>query len=162
MNGQDERKLLLTRIAHEQVGRISAEFRHRQEITVETATAGGAMFMYAADQILVRTHEVLRVQEFLGRRVNASQVEDVIPGITLVHLAPAGLYARRPSVPDVLDRIDEEVGQDIAGPNHVLTVTPETGPCPATEPEEVCFEIEPSPGSAWRTMAATARECGST
>ena len=50
-----------------------------------------------------------------------------------------------PAVPDLLLRIDAELGEGIASPNHVLTVAPAFGPCPATEPQEVYEGIEPSP-----------------
>jgi subtilisin family serine protease len=35
--------------------------------------------------------------------------------------------------------------QQVFGVNRLLTVAPETGPCPATEPEEVYFDYEPFP-----------------
>jgi subtilisin family serine protease len=146
VNGQDDRKDLLTRIAREQVGRISAEFKQQRGITVQVATADGAAYMYATDQILIKEDTFDQVHRSLREIVLTSHVEDVIPGIKLAHLAPAARFSRRPTVLDVLRRVDDEVGRGVAAPNHVLTVTPETGPCPATEPEEVYFDIEPSPG----------------
>jgi subtilisin family serine protease len=42
--------------------------------------------------------------------------------------------------------IEQQVGQGIATPNHVLTVAGgQPGVCPATEPQEVYYDIEPFP-----------------
>jgi Subtilase family len=55
-----------------------------------------------------------------------------------------------PVTNQALEYIDTELGEDIATPNHILTVAdgPGTvsGPCPATEPEEVYYQTEPNPG----------------
>jgi subtilisin family serine protease len=126
VNGQDDRQDLLTRIAREQVGRISAEFKQRGT-TVEVATADGAAYMYAADQILIKTEAFEQVHQFIRDTVITSDVEDVIPGIRLAHLAPGGRFTRRPTVVELLNRVDEQVGL-------------------GAEPEEVYFGIEPSPG----------------
>ena len=64
----------------------------------------------------------------------------VVAGVVLLQLP------YRLEVLPVLDVIDRRLGEGIATPNHVLTVTPEVGPCPATEPEVVYDGIEPSPG----------------
>ncbi len=147
MNGQDGRQVLMARIVREQVGRISAEFAREQSIPIETvSTAGGAAFMYAAGQLLVREEEIQRVQTVLGESVSTEQPEDVIPGIKLVRFGAKSPYLPRPTVPEILARIDQQLGEGVAAPNHVLTVAGEAGPCPATEPEEVYFEIEPFPG----------------
>ena len=50
----------------------------------------------------------------------------------------------QPSVPDLLDSIDEELGVGIATPDHVLTAAEMAG-CPATEPEEFYGPREPYP-----------------
>jgi len=51
-----------------------------------------------------------------------------------------------PSVLDVLDRIDEELGEGIATPDHVLTAANGLmGPCSATEPQEVYPTAGPYP-----------------
>jgi subtilisin family serine protease len=64
----------------------------------------------------------------------------VVAGVVLLKLPSPKL-----GVPDVLDIIDKKLGEGVATPNHVLTVSPEVGPCPATEPEVVYDGIEPSP-----------------
>ena len=148
MNGQDGRQLLMARIVREQVERISAEFASQHGTTVEIVyTASGAAFMYAADQLLVREQHTQVVHSVLRELVRPTEFEDVIPGIQLVRFDAAGPFSPRPAVPVLLDEIDRRFNDErVAAPNHVLTVAPEAGPCPATEPEEVYFDIEPSPG----------------
>ena len=147
MNGQDGRQDLMAQIVREQVGRISDEFASKRGITVGISADAGAAFMYAADQILVREEKIQQVQGVLGKSVRTEQPEEVIPGLQLLRLGPGAPFVPRPSVPVVLEQIEEQLGEGVAAPDHVLTVAPgEAGPCPATEPEEVYFEIEPFPG----------------
>jgi hypothetical protein len=72
----------------------------------------------------------------------------ILPGLLLVYISGA-------IVPDVLDVIDQELGEGCATPNHVLTVAgngngyspdEEIGPCAATDPEVVHEGTEPYPG----------------
>ena len=147
MNGQDGRQDLMAQIVREQVGRISDEFASKRGITVGISADAGAAFMYAADQILVREEKIQQVQEVLGKSVRTEQPEEVIPGLQLLRLGPGGPFVPRPSVRVVLRQIEEQLGPEVAGEDHIVTVAPgEAGPCPATEPEEVYFEIEPFPG----------------
>jgi subtilisin family serine protease len=150
MTEPDNHERLLRRIAREQVGHIVAEFKLQRDLTIETGvTDGGAAYMYAADQLLVREQHVGRVLQILGKSASDRRVEDVIEGVKLVHLSEPPADRRRAQVLYALDQIDRELGQGIATPNHVLTVAgsgPEAGPCPATEPEEVYFGFEPYPG----------------
>jgi len=136
------------RIAAEQVGRISAEFK-RQGVTVEyERTEDGIVYLFAADQLLVREQAVAHVRNVL-EPLGSFELEptDVIAGVKIVRFGPNGPYAPRRTVPEVLKRIKAAgISEDHVAPNYVLTVAPETGPCPATEPEEVYFEIEPTPG----------------
>ena len=136
----------MAQIVREQVGRISDEFASKRGITVGISADAGAAFMYAADQILVREEKIQQVQEVLGKSVRTEQPEEVIPGLQLLRLGPGGPFVPRPSVRVVLRQIEEQLGPDVAGEDHIVTVAGEAGPCPATEPEEVYFEIEPFPG----------------
>ena len=147
MNGQDGRQDLMAQIVREQVGRISDEFASKRGITVENATVAGSAFIYASDQILVRQDRIQQVQRVLGKTFRTEKPEVIIPGIQLLRLGPGDPFAPRPGVPAVLEEIEQQLGEGVAAPNHILTVAPgEAGPCPATEPEEVYFEIEPFPG----------------
>ena len=100
----------------------------------------GVGYMYAEGQLLVLEQHLDMVQESL-RRQDADipgDPERVLSGLLAVHFTG-------PSVPEALDRIDDELGVGRASPNHVLTVAPGIGPCPATDPEEVYDGTEPYP-----------------
>lgn len=87
--------------------------------------------------ILVRDDDVERVLRALD---GGQRADNMIAGVTLVAL-PNGL-----SVHDALARLDRELGEGVATPDHVLYVTPAVGGCcPATEPE-VPTAKEPVPG----------------
>lgn len=135
------------------------ESNQRAEINGVAAGDGGVDYMYAEGRLLV-------LSEYLGPVVltlwearddtraeetfafERFEVEPVIAGVALLSLAEFGLDVRR-----ALDVIDERLGEGIATPDHVLTVTP-VCPCPATEPETVYDPIEPSPGVCWDNSGA--------
>jgi subtilisin family serine protease len=104
---------------------------------------GGVGHMYAEGEILVREEHLDRVLEILepGAARDSSRVRPVIEGVVLLTLAgpqSAALAA--------VDAIDQQLGRGVATPNHVLTVAGgEAGGCPATEPQEVYYDIEPFP-----------------
>lgn len=104
---------------------------------------GGVGFMYAAGQLLVRDEYLDRVRAILGESDDPEQVQRVVRGVVLLRLRQAD---ERPTALQALDRIDAELGPGAATPDHVITVAPEAGPCPATEPESVYYETEPYPG----------------
>ena len=81
------------------------------------------------------------MQRVLEKTVSTEQPEVVIPGIRILRLGTRDPFAPRPHVPDVLEEIEEHLGEGVASPDHILTVAPGGGPCPATEPEEVYFDI---------------------
>ena len=113
-----------------------------REIKVVTAD-GGVGHMYAEGEILVREEHLDRVLEILepGAARDPSRVRLVIDGVVLLTLAGSQSAAL-----DAIDAIDQQLGQGVATPNHVLTVAGgEGGGCPATEPQEVYYDIEPFP-----------------
>jgi hypothetical protein len=121
-----------------------------REIKVVPAN-GGIGHMYAEGEILVREEHLDRVLEILEPGANRDQVlgdptrvRRIIDGVALFSLGgpqPAALAA--------IDAIDQQLGQGIATPNHVLTVAGGMGgSCPATEPQEVYYDIEPFPSVA--------------
>jgi Subtilase family len=123
------------------------------------AEGGGVGYMYAEDRLLVlfeylgpvlltlweERHESKAQETFALDRFG---VEPVIGGVVLLTLAEFGLDVRT-----ALDVIDQRLGEGIATPDHVLTVTP-VCPCPATEPETVYDPIEPTPGVCWDNSGA--------
>jgi hypothetical protein len=117
-----------------------------KEIKVVPAN-GGIGHMYAEGEILVREEHLERVLEILEPdadrdqlRNDPARVRRVIEGVTLFTLGESPLAL------DAINAIDQQLGQGIATPNHVLTVAGGEGTgCPATEPQEVYYDIEPFP-----------------
>jgi Subtilase family len=153
---------LQPRIA-DQVDYILASFDKRKagpEIGIVTSD-GGVGFMYAEGQLLVRKDHIERVKDILQADFDFGPVEDIVMDAALLHLEPKPRRARpwppgvfipqprkqrRLTMIHALEQIDEQLGEGIATPNHLLTVAGEVGPCPATEPQEVYDGIEPFPG----------------
>jgi subtilisin family serine protease len=124
------------------------------DIGIATSTDGVA-FMYAEGQILVREHYLARVQDILDipsaptPKVGEPPVanppaEPVIDGVSVLSLQRRGELPKL-TVIEALNAVDRVLGPGYATPNHLLTVAGDVGPCPATEPEVVDFEIEPYP-----------------
>jgi subtilisin family serine protease len=108
-------------------------------------------YLYAKGQLLVREQYLGRVLEILREPNEADlerdepyRVRRVIAGVVLVTLGQTPEGEQR-SVPEALSEIAARLGEGIATPNHVLTVSGNTGGCPATEPQEVYDDIEPYP-----------------
>src|SRR5215475_4225137 len=139
---------LEVRIAN-QVDRIRTEFLEKRGITINyVAKNGGVDYMYAAGQILVRDSYLQPVYEIFNRShsVDPDQVTRVAPGVSLITQPRPGKRSKvqYPTVLEALEIIDRDHRAGIATPNHVVTVAP-AGPCPATEPDEVDYGIEPFP-----------------
>jgi subtilisin family serine protease len=105
----------------------------------------GVDHLYAEGQILVRDEylgQVLEILEFPDEQQlrGAGRIRRVIAGVVLLTLDES-----QPTVLDALDVIDQRLGRGIATPDHVLTVSPQTGVCPATEPQQAYEGIEPFP-----------------
>jgi hypothetical protein len=145
----DWRSAVIPKVADES-DHIVRSFREApgggKEIKVVPAD-GGIGHMYAEAEILVREEHLDRVLEILEPGTDRDQVRDdparvrrVIEGVVLLTLG------EQPLALDAVDAIDQQLGQGIATPNHVLTVAGGVGGgCPATEPQEVYYEIEPFP-----------------
>ncbi len=138
----------------EQVNFITEAFaKQGTRIRTEFEADGGVGFMYAERQILVRDDFLERVQIILGQPTGVAHVTRVIAGVSLLSLVaakrPKGKVkvpsGKRPTVIAALSAVEEELGEGIATPDHVLTVAP-GAPCPATEPQEVYDRTEPYPG----------------
>jgi hypothetical protein len=136
---------------------------------------GGIAFMYATDHILTREQylggeggvlgprpirganrqrqsqrgvlDVLQADE----RVREVEIRRVVQDTVLVRLNPRRGKAKghedewQPDVLDLLDRIDEQLGEGIATPDHVLTAAQIMHPCSATEPQQVYPTAGPYP-----------------
>jgi subtilisin family serine protease len=139
-NGWDQG---LDPVVADQVDYIVSAFGERGiAIGAVAAANGGVSYMYAEGHLVVREEHLGRVRELLPQPCTAERITN---GIMLVRMSedPSG---QQPTVPDLLGRIDNELGEGIATPNHVLTAAEGVlRPCPATEPQEVYDGIEPSP-----------------
>jgi len=112
----------------------------------------GVDHVYAEGQILVRAEYLDRVLEILGeqgeRDLQAStpgRLRRVIAGVAVLTLAESWTVA------EALAEIEGQLGRGIATPDHVLTVAGQGGQgsaCPATEPQPVYCDIEPSPAAS--------------
>lgn len=107
---------------------------------------GGIGHMYAEGEILVREEHLDRVLEILEPDTNPDQVRNDPARVRRIIEGVALLTVGATQALDALDAIDQQIGRGIATPNHVLTVAGgEGGSCPATEPQEVYYDIEPFP-----------------
>jgi subtilisin family serine protease len=137
-----------------QAARIADAFRTYDGTIIETELDpdGGIAFMYAQGQLLVRDEYLERVQVILGQPPDRRNVSRVIEGVVLLTLEPADKNRDlkvadgvRPPVLAAVEAVDDDLGVGVATLDQVLTVAP-SGPCPATEPQEVYDDIEPYPG----------------
>ncbi len=146
----DWRSSVVPKVADE-TGHIIRSFSEApgggKEIKVVPAN-GGIGHMYAEGEILVREEHLDRVLEILEPdadrdqlRGDPARVRSVIDGVVLFTLGDS-----QPQALDALSTVDQQLGAGIATPNHVLTVAGgQGGVCPATEPQEVYYDIEPFP-----------------
>jgi len=120
-------------------------------------------YLYAEGQILVLDQYLGRVLDILGlppeedlRRADRLPIKPVTAGTVQLVLPSPAEGESPPAVPDVLATIDRHLGPGVATPDHVLTVAPDVGFCPATEPEGVYADIEPFPSVCYRNGGAQA------
>jgi subtilisin family serine protease len=137
-NGWDQD---LDPVVADQVDYIVSAFGERGTAISVVPHDRGVGYMYAEGHLVVQEEHLARVQQMLPEPCTAERVTN---GIMLVRMAE-DLSGQQPTVPTLLSQIDSELGQGIATPNHVLTVAPEVFPCPATEPQEVYYDVEPIP-----------------
>jgi subtilisin family serine protease len=81
-------------------------------------------YLYRKAEYLVADRDLARAQRLLG---NVEVVDSLLDGVTL-------LRGGDDDVRPMLDRVDAELGPGVVTPNHVLSVCPRGGLCPATEP----------------------------
>jgi subtilisin family serine protease len=115
-------------------------------VEIKAARSGNRVdHLYAEGQILVRDEYLSQVLEILelpdeAELRGADRMRRVIAGVVLLTLDDS-----HPAVLDALEVIDQRLGRGIATPDHVLTVSPDGGVCPATEPQQTYEGIEPYP-----------------
>lgn len=83
-----------------------------------------------------------------SERFRGRVVRYPIPGLALVRVAPGGTQQAAIEANilfPLLEEIERQLGPGIAGPDHLISVTPATY-CPATEPDSVPRDCRPQPG----------------
>jgi hypothetical protein len=138
---------LATRIQN-QVDTIKSAFRRERNVTIVDVGdgEGGVAYMYAEGRLLVRDKYVKDVFEIFnpGQEVSRELVRRIVPGVSLLTQDERLPAQSRRTVRETLESVDQDLGRGIATPDHVFTVSP-AAPCPATEPEQVYYGIEPYP-----------------
>lgn len=160
---EDLKKILKDRVADEVEYIMAAFDRKSKDRTTKDRTTKisvglepegrGVGYLYVKDELLVLEEYLEAVRASLGRqravRV-ADEVERVLRGLVLLRFSGR-------SVPEVLDQIDSELGEGVASPNHILTVSEEVSPCAATDPQTVYEGIEPYPSVCQSNSGAGVR-----
>jgi hypothetical protein len=145
----DDWKTGLDQRAVDEVEHVVRAFRPspNEGIDIKVArTEDDVDYLHADGRILVRDEYLGQVLEILELPTeqetrDAGRIQRVIAGVVVL-----ALEGSQPAVSDALDVIDQRLGRGVATPDHVLTVAGGTGPvCPATEPQEVYYDIEPYP-----------------
>jgi len=147
----DDWKTGLDQQAVDEVEHVIQTFRPSPDegIDIKVArTESDVDYLHADGQILVRDEylgQVLEVLELPAEQEtrDAGRVRRVIAGVVLLTFED-----NQPAVSDALDAIDQRLGRGIATPDHVLTVSGNIPVCPATEPQEVYYDIEPYPSAS--------------
>lgn len=137
VNGQDgrtrkfEAELDLVLETHPNIGVAPHDWRAKSDFD----------YVYCKGQYVVADRDLDRARSAL-REVGVSvDVQERLPiGITV-------LQSDHDEVGPALDKVDELLGPGVVTPNHVLSVCPKDGMCPATEP----LESGPAP---WPSVAA--------
>jgi subtilisin family serine protease len=102
-------------------------------------------YLYVRGVILVRDAYLTEVARLLEEDDEPEErgqefipAEGLLPGVSLFSVGNR-------DVPRLLEKIDARLGEGIATPDHILSVTP-VHPCPATEPRGVPDHSLPDPG----------------
>lgn len=146
VHGTDEKSEELRKeILHEQVDYLIEAMGGPDAAAVVWTEDGWLDYLYRPGVVLARDEHWTEVAELLGaRRVEGERIQRQ-RGLTVLQVA----LDAETTVPDVLERVDRELGIGKATPDHILFVTPGGGggyACPATEPEEPGTSPAPYPG----------------
>jgi subtilase family protein len=102
-------------------------------------------YLYVRGVILVRDPYVAEVARLLEEDDEPEERgQEFVPAVGLLPGVSAFSVGAR-DVPRLLDKIDARLGEGVATPDHILSITP-VFPCPATEPEGVVDGALPDPG----------------
>jgi subtilisin family serine protease len=102
-------------------------------------------YLYVRGGIMVRDAYVAEVARLLEEDDEPEERgQEFVPAVGLLPGVSLFSVGER-DVPRLLDKIDARLGEGVATPDHILSITP-VWACPATEPEGVPDEALPDPG----------------
>src|SRR5215471_15037533 len=102
-------------------------------------------YLYVRGVIMVRDTYVAEVARLLDEEDEEDERgQEFVPAVGLLPGVSLFSVGER-DVPRLLDKIDARLGEGVATPDHILSITP-VFPCPATEPEGVADGALPEPG----------------
>jgi hypothetical protein len=102
-------------------------------------------YLYVRGVIMVRDAYVAEVARLLEEDDEPEERgQEFVPAMGLLPGVSLFSVGER-NVPRLLDKIDARLGEGVAGPDHIFSITP-VWACPATEPEGVPDQALPDPG----------------
>ena len=102
-------------------------------------------YLYVRGVIMVRDAYVADVARLLEEDDEPEERgQEFVPAVGLLPGVSLFSVGER-DVPRLLDKIDARLGEGVATPDHILSITP-VWACPATEPKGVPDEVLPDPG----------------
>jgi subtilisin family serine protease len=155
VHGTDARSEKLRKeILREQVAYLIEAMGGPERAAVVWTADGWLDYLYRPHHLLVRDEHAADVAELLGAQRLEDERAQRQRGLTVLTVVTDGDTA----LPDLLERVDRELGVGKATPDHIMFVTPGGGggyACPATEPEEPGASPAPWPRITSDTGAGT-------
>ena len=140
---EQKREQLQKEILREQVAYLIKGMGGPDRAAAVWTEDGWIEYLYRPGVVLARDEHWTEVAELVGGVRLGAERAQALRGLTVLEVATDA----ETSVPDVLERIDRELGVGKATPDHIMFVTPGGSGtlCPATEPEEVGAAPAPHP-----------------
>lgn len=145
------KRLKLTPTIMDQVFTIESAFAEQHKALEVFEVDDGVSYICDPQHLLVLEKYLDRVRDVLGLSADQRYVEPVIDGVVLLELVPARQGQQLDDVDKLIAAVEMRVGVDVVAPDHLYTVANqngEIGPCPATEPQEAYYRIEPFPSAS--------------
>lgn len=147
----DKQDRLQKEILREQVAYLIKAMGGPDFAAVVWTEDGWLDYLYRPGYVLVRDEHWRDVADVLGAERVADERSQMQRGLTLL-----AVTTDNTTLPEVLGRVDRELGVGLASPDHILFVSPGGGTlCPATEPEELGASPAPHPPITSDTGAGT-------
>jgi subtilisin family serine protease len=142
------KRVKLNQTIMDQIHTIESAFAEQDQPLRVVEANDGVSYMSDPAHLLVLEKYLDRVLEILRQPAEQQNVQPVIDGVVLLRLVPDP-KGRPLDLDALIDTVEERIGVDVVAPDHLYTVAAnpngEIGPCPATEPQEAYYGIEPFP-----------------